>query len=221
MARMALADGTTTLVATPHINPGRFDNTPQGIGAAAAELRELLAGEGVGVELAVAAEVRLGSWLLGWERAGTLPLLNGGRGSERYLLVEFPHRGIEPGSLHLVELLRHRGVVPVLAHPERIRTIQNDWETLAPYMELGCLGQVTAGSLTGEFGDRARRTALGMLEFGWVQVIASDGHRFHARHPVLGDGVRAAARVVGEERARLWVTDNPRAILAGEPLPPG
>lgn len=218
MARMAVADGTAVLVATPHINPGRFDNTPEGIEAAAQALRALLVEEGVALEVRVAAELRLGPWLLGWARAGRLPLLNGNQGGIAYCLLEFPHRGIEPGSLHLVELLRHRGITPLLAHPERIRTIQQDLESLAPYRELGCLCQVTAASFTGELGTRARQAAEALLERGWVEVLASDGHRFIGRHPVLSSGVRAVAALIGPQRAALLVEEHPRRILAGEPV---
>jgi protein-tyrosine phosphatase len=107
-----------------------------------------------------------------------------------------------------------QGTVPVLAHPERIEAFQRDPDLLARFVERGMLSQITAGSVVGHFGRRARRFTNTLLRRRLVHVIASDTHFPRGpRSPDLLRGVAAAARIVGEERARAMVVDTPKAIL--------
>jgi protein-tyrosine phosphatase len=90
---------------------------------------------------------------------------------------------------------------------------------------MGCLGQVTAMSLTGDFGPRVKRLAEKLLTSRLVHLIASDAHSIHRRPPILSAAVRAAKRIVGQDEARKMVTEYPQAVLEGrrpdvpEPLP--
>ncbi len=52
-----------------------------------------------------------------------------------------------------------------------------------------------------------------------VHVIASDAHGTIGRPPGLSRAVEAAAKIVGESKARAMVTEIPRAILDNKALP--
>jgi protein-tyrosine phosphatase len=52
-----------------------------------------------------------------------------------------------------------------------------------------------------------------------VHVIASDAHDDKHRTPILSRARKAAAEICGAEIATALVETNPRAILAGQPLP--
>ncbi|MBF0368305.1 MAG: capsular biosynthesis protein [Magnetococcales bacterium] len=217
MARMAAGMGTGTLVTTPHINPGAFNNTPESIAQAAEAFRIKLEEAGIKLDFGHAAEVRLGPWVNTMISQGNLPCYNQ-TGERRYFLLEFSNQGIDPADAFLVDNILRQGYHPIIAHPERNRSVRRDLNALAPFMKMGCLSQVTAGSLSGGFGSSVARTADALLERGWVHLLASDGHGFNQRQPVLSDGVRAAAQVVGFERAKKMALDTPRAILNGEPV---
>ena len=94
-------------------------------------------------------------------------------------------------------------------------------------IQMGCLGQVTAMSLTGGFWPEVRRLAEKLLSNGLIHIIASDAHSIDGRPPILSHAVRAAARMVGQEEALRMVTEYPQAILEGkrpdvpEPIPSG
>lgn len=217
MARMAVDDGTGTVVATPHHFPGFFLNDAIRVEGAAAAFRQHLAREGIPLTIVTAAEVRLGSHVLGWIRENKLPCLNR-EGERRYVLLEVPHGELEPGSAYLAELIRLHGYHPVIAHPERNLTIARNVELLAPFIAMGCLCQITAESVTGGFGEGVRRVCEVMLDRGWAHVIASDGHGFYRRPPVLRQAVILAAAMVGPEKAQALVVDHPRALLRGDAL---
>jgi hypothetical protein len=52
-----------------------------------------------------------------------------------------------------------------------------------------------------------------------VHIIASDAHGALGRPPGLSRAVEAAAKIVGESKARAMVTEVPRAILDNKALP--
>ncbi|MEO5378803.1 MAG: hypothetical protein H7832_13625 [Magnetococcus sp. DMHC-6] len=217
MARMAEASGTHLLLATPHIHPGVYNNTPTGITRALQLFRAQLREAGIGLQVQSAAEVRLSPKVLGLIRSEQAPFLNQS-GARRYLLLELPHRGIPPGAVYMVELIVRFGVVPVLAHPERIRCVRKNIEALEPFMAMGCLSQVTAGSLCGAFGNGVRQTADALLKRGWCHLLASDGHGYYNRQPVLVDGLLAVEKLMGFEKAQLLGYDVPQAIYNGQDL---
>jgi protein-tyrosine phosphatase len=221
--RIAVAEGITTLVATPHIREGMFPNRRAAILEGVESLRERLRQEKVGLNLAPGAEIYLEPDLVARLRAGDYLTLNDGG---RYLLLELPTRHLPAGVEEIIYQLRLEGLTPVLAHPERIRPFQEDSGRLARLVELGALSQVTGGSLLGQFGTQALHAARALLKEGLVHVLASDAHNNGARAPRLRQAVEEAASLVGEGAARRLVLDVPQAILAGQdveasvPAPP-
>lgn len=211
MARMARDDGITHMVCTPHIHPGRYDNSAREIQQSCEGFTRALAAHGIDLQVAAAAEVRIGPELLEGLAQGSVPLLGRWEG-KAVLLLELPHSGIPLGSARLTEWLIVHGVIPLLAHPERNAAVMAAPGKLRPFLEQGCLLQITAGSLTGHFGRRAQAVALALLGEGKVTLLASDAHTPHHRPPLLSAGVARAAEVVGEAAARRLVEANPAAI---------
>ncbi|MFO7732939.1 MAG: CpsB/CapC family capsule biosynthesis tyrosine phosphatase, partial [Candidatus Aminicenantes bacterium] len=76
-----------------------------------------------------------------------------------------------------------------------------------------------ARQVGGGFGRGARAAAELFLLNNLVHIIASDAHDPVQRTPVLSRAVEAAARIVGEPKARAMVTEIPRAILDNLALP--
>ena len=59
LCRMAVADGITHAIVTPHIHPGRWSNTKQSIARDCARLQRALARRNIPLRVGFAAEVRL------------------------------------------------------------------------------------------------------------------------------------------------------------------
>lgn len=210
MARMALFDGITTVVASAHMTPGIYDNTPDQIVEAAQAFGRHLKEMGMGLTILPGADIRI-----------TSELMNGGRHYlcinriTPYLLLEFPHDLIPPGSERLMGRLREKGLIPIITHPERNLMVQRRPGLLEPFLDLGCVIQVTAMSITGEFGPSAKQTVERLLKEGWVHVIATDAHDTVKRPPHLSRAVQRAAELVGMEAAQAMVTSIPEQIVRG------
>jgi protein-tyrosine phosphatase len=135
--------------------------------------------------------------------------------SKKYLFLEFPFHGIPYQAEAIIFQIMTRGIIPIITHPERNLEIEQRPQRYYEMIRMGCLGQVTAMSLTGEFGSRVRQIAERLLKNRLIHFIASDAHSTDGRPPILSEGVRAAEEIVGEEEAKKMVTEYPQAILEG------
>ena len=213
LARHAVAGGIVRSIVTPHILPDRYDNTLAGIREAAARFRDELDARNIALEIGYAAEVRIGPEVMALAEEQTLPLLGSAEGYG-IVLLEFPDSHIVPGSDKLTGWLLGRKIRPMIAHPERNKAVMHDVDAIAPFVQMGCWLQLTAGSLTGVFGPRCRERSRQLLQRGWVHLLASDAHNMAARMPELEPGRAAAAEIVGEAESWRLVRERPAAIAA-------
>jgi protein-tyrosine phosphatase len=216
MARIAVDDGICVTACTPHIYPGLYDNDRDGIGREVAAFRDVLADAGIPLQLVSGADVHLEPGLVAGIEQGRIPTLAG----SRYLLLEPPHHSAPPGFEQAVFELMAAGLIPVITHPERLRWVEMHFDVFCRLTDRGCWMQVTAGALTGRFGSRPRYWADRFVAEGRAHLLATDAHDAKRRPPLLTEGFQAAARLVGEEQARLMVEDRPARVLADQaPLP--
>jgi protein-tyrosine phosphatase len=217
-ARMAVADGVRTLVATPHSKDDFFANDRPSVLAAVGRLRQLLEAEKVPLELVPGAEVYLAPDLLARIRDGRATTL-GDNG--RTLLLELSTNQYPVELDNVVFHLKLAGIVTLFAHPERIRYFQDDVSRYEKVVRLGAYGQITTGSVLGVFGEEIEEFSEELIRRRLVHVLASDSHNVRGRPPVLSRALEAVASMVGEEEARAMVEDHPRALLEGrEPAVP-
>lgn len=212
MAEMAIADGITHVVATPHANDRyRFDPEVN------AKRREELQGR-LGERLKIATGCDFHLSFENVEDARKNPAkysLN----QNRYLLVEFADFSIPPwmdDTLHQLQLL---GLSPIITHPERNGLLRGDPGRMLGWLKRGCYVQVTAQSLTGRFGEAAKRWSETWLDQGCVHFVASDAHSTKSRPPKLREAYEVVATRRGEEVARALFHDNPLAAFEGRALP--
>lgn len=217
MARMSVAQGVETIVLTPH-QLGAFDhNRGDDIRQRTAELQAEITRQGIPLSILPGADVRIEDSMMSRLLEGDVLTL-GDHG--KHVLLELPHELYFPLEPILDELRRH-GMVGVLSHPERNGGLLARQDLIESLVDYGCLMQVTSGSLVGGFGPDSQAMAERMVKQGLVHFLSTDGHSPKRRRPRLADGLAAATRLVGEDVARLWCADNPRAVAEGRDVAPG
>jgi protein-tyrosine phosphatase len=136
-----------------------------------------------------------------------------------YLLVEFSDYSLPPSTADALRRFAGMGITPIITHPERNLLIQRSPEQVLRFIDAGCIVQVTANSLTGHWGDAARRMCKWLLERDAVHVVASDAHDPRFRPPVLSAARTIVADQCDEELADALFSKNPRAVVQNQPLP--
>ena len=214
MCRMAVEDGITTMVATPHLFGGVGVSDPGVIAIAAERLKQRLADEQLNLELRFAAEMPLMEHVVDLYRSGKWPTYDVGR---RYVLLEMSSMRNGLAILRdMVFRLRIEGATPILAHPERLDFL-NEPEAMEGLLIQGALVQVTAHCLLGaRTSERIR--AFEWLRRGWVHVVASDAHDVVRRPPLLSSARRWLIEQVGSQVADDLTRGNAMKILQGVPI---
>jgi protein-tyrosine phosphatase len=206
-------DGITTVIATPH-QLGRYErlNSAQQVRRAVTELAAELVDREVPLEVYPGGDVRVDERLprlLDEGEIGTAA------DAGRHLMLELPHElFVDP--LPTIELLRDRGLQPIMTHPERHPYLYGSIDRPRQWVAGGALLQVTAGSLTGEFGSRAHHHAWQLVLAGLVALVASDAHDALRRRPRMSAALHVLQQKVGREAARRLVIDNPLCVIEGQ-----
>lgn len=217
MARIAVNDGVRTTIVTPHMREGDYMNERDDVLRATASFEALLTREGVPLEVVPGSEVHLGPRMA--ERIEEKRLLTYADGG-RYLLLECPYRTRPVRLEETIFELTVAGVIPVIAHPERIRFFTEDDTRLEEVLRLGCIAQLTSSSLVGVFGRQTKTLSEDWVARGLVHILGSDAHDTEYRRPTLSRARAAWAALTSEEDAALATEEWPRALIEGAPIDP-
>lgn len=217
MCRLAAADGCSAIVATPHQRTTHWDNSDL---ARLEALRRAVADEvGDEIDVHLGGEVRVDSGFLGELAGAGFEHGPAALAGSRYLLLELDRHHLRVDPADLVHELIVAGWRPIFAHPEFIPALAGDLDLVADLAAEGALFQLTAMSLTGDFGRTARQVCHDILDRGLAHFVASDAHGVDHRPPGLSRARRAVAARCGEETADRLTRGNPRAVIEDRPLP--
>lgn len=212
MLDLAARDGVTCIVASPHF---RYGERPS--------LREILenlsnvqaaaAGHGSRIKLYSGADIRLTHDLLAALEKAELPTIN----NSRYFLLELPDL-IPPHLEDFIFAARLKGFLPIITHPERNYSLLSALGRADSLRVSGALFQLTAMSITGDFGRPVRKFSQQLMKRGYVDFVASDAHSAYERSPVLSGAYREVSNVLNAYEARRMFFDNPEAVLENREL---
>lgn len=208
MLRMAAASGTTDIVASPHANPD-FEFDPAEVEWKIAEL-QAAAGENPRIHYGCDFHLTPENIENALREPGKYSINHRG-----YLLVEFADSFIPKSTNDIFAAMIESGIRPIITHPERNLLLQKRVEQLEAWVEMGCLMQVTAQSLLGMFGNRAKDSSHALMARRLVHFLASDAHDLKRRTTELRPAWNYVAEHYGAGLARLLLIDNPQAVIDG------
>lgn len=209
----AVREGIETIVATPHVLRGAWQNSDRAkITALVTELQERV---GSSPRILLGCEYFFAHDILELLREGRsiIPLAD-----SRYVLIELASNAVPPMLDEVFFQMQLDGWIPVIAHPERNLVLQAKPDLLHSLVARGARTQITAGSLTGQFGRTAERSARDWLIRGLVHVVATDAHSLDRRPPRFRDARAVVGSLAGERAAQALFYDNPKSIIENNVL---
>ncbi|OZU88246.1 tyrosine protein phosphatase [Virgibacillus indicus] len=177
MAKAAVDQGITAIVATPHHKNGKYENDRQTIMNNVSILSELFAKKDIPLTVIPGQETRINGEMIEDIQNGGLLALN----DTKYLFVEFPSGEIPRYSGKMLFDIQVAGYTPVIVHPERNSKIIEDPSKLYDFVRKGALTQVTAASVVGKFGKNIQKFSHQLIEANLTHFIASDAHNTTSR----------------------------------------
>lgn len=217
LCRQLVEEGMTTVVATPH-QLGRFRNCGNGsrIREDVRILNETLKRNGVELNIVAGSEVHVDERLRQLlEKDKIMTLADRGR----YVLLELP-RQVSVDITPLLEELACIGVQCIISHVERLAPFVMQSRMLLKWIEHPVHLQITASSLTGDFGPRAQKAAWSFLNSGWAALVATDSHDTGFRRPRMRAAFQSISTRLGGDIANLMCVENPSRVVNGRDMAP-
>jgi len=208
MAKAAIEEGITHIVASPHHRNNTFDNYRDEIRTSVTVLNELFKSQGLDVTIVPGQEVRIyGDILIDMEK-GDLQTVN----DTKYILIEFPFDSVPHYAGQLFYELQMEGIQPIIVHPERNSELLANHEKMYEFIRNGALSQITAASLLGKFGKETQTFSEQLIHANLTHFIASDAHNTTSRGFYLRDAYEYVQNNISVETAYTFM-ENSQLII--------
>lgn len=218
MARIFAADGLTHVVATPHCH--RFTHLLKAdVLPRVAQFNRDLAMADISLQVMPGSEIQVTNtteYRREFEAGLFCHLCNG----TAFTLLEFNwvRDRFPPDAVELIEWIRHRGMTPILAHPERYEFFRSEPHLLKDLMDAGAWMQITVDSILGNHGPMPMaHSKILMSQFESV-VLATDSHNTR-RCSGLSAGFEWVSENFGIERGN-DLRKRAEQVLASAPTIP-
>lgn len=212
MAKLAVGQGITTIVATPRHNDGKYTNLKNDIIERVRELNDRLKKESINLTILPGQETRISGELIEQFNKGEILTLNN---TNKYLMLELPSSHVPLYTGKLVYDLQMDGLIPIIVHPEHNVELLEAPDKLYQLVKKGAYTLVTAASVAGKFGKKIKRFSLELIEANLVHFIASDAHDIKGRTFAMKAAYEVIRKEFGQEKmytlmenAKLLVDDQ-------------
>lgn len=215
LARTAEEQGISHLLLTPHHMDRQFTNGKDSVMEKTDKFQACINQAGIALKVYPGQEVHLTGELIQAVDNDEIIFMDP---ANRYLLLELPHDDIPVYTSNIIFELISKGIVPVIAHPERNQAIQADPEKIYQLVSQGCLTQLTCSSYLGTFGKEIQTLSEQMLQANLATVFASDAHNFSSRKFLMKEAFEKLQRKNQSQAQTLQ--ENAKNILNGEAISP-
>ncbi|WP_353949003.1 CpsB/CapC family capsule biosynthesis tyrosine phosphatase [Sporolactobacillus sp. Y61] len=212
MARQAVAEGITQIVATPHHRNRHWDNPKPSIINMVKTLNQFFEQNQIGLTVLPGQEPRIFGEMADPDSEAELVTVND---NKKYILVEFPTHHVPRYAQQLFFDLQVKSITPVIVHPERNQEIFEHPEILYNFITDGALSQVTASSLIGKEGKKVKKRTLQFIENNLSQFVASDAHNVTTRPFYMQEAFIELKKQFGRELAHTF-RENVELLINGE-----
>ncbi|GAB6168259.1 exopolysaccharide biosynthesis protein [Clostridium carnis] len=192
MLKIAVESGTKKIVSTPHYIQGHYEVPYNEVKKRIEELKGIAKKNNLDIEIYQGQEVYYTSNILENYENGYIGTIN----NSRYMLIEFNMKNFSISDVveNLYEL-KLKGIVPVIAHPERYHIFKDKPTLINQFIKEGFLFQLNTGSITGDFGSEVKKVAEIFIKNKIYNFIGSDAHRDEKRIPNMINGLEVIKKI--------------------------
>ncbi|MGP1909966.1 tyrosine-protein phosphatase [Metabacillus sp. JX24] len=200
IAKAAVEEGITTIIATPHHQNGKYINGKQSILESVETLNTLLRSETIPLTILPGQETRIHGDLMNELETDVILPLN----HTSYVFIELPSGHVPRYTEQMLFDIQLKGLTPIIVHPERNAEFIENHDLLYKLVSKGALTQITSSSITGHFGKNIKKFTLQLVEAQLTHFLASDVHSLKNRPFRLSDGYSVLNREFGSQAEYLF-----------------
>ena len=124
--------------------------------------------------------------------------------NSRYLLIEFSLHAKMPFIAEIIFELCKKGIIPIIAHPERYLYYSID--DIKLFIESGCLLQGNITSLMNKYGKKVKKRLIKLLKANLITVLGTDTHSNNNIN--IEDCLKELKKIVPEDKYNKLIDDN-------------
>ena len=215
LLKKAEKEGISSIIATPHHNP-EFKPSIETITSLVNKANTIAQNNKLNINILVGQEIRLYADLVSDLENNNLLTLN----QSKYILIEFPSNHVPGYAQEICYQLQLSEYQPIIVHPERNTDIIKNPNILYNLVQHGALAQITAGSIIGKFGLKAKKTAFKLLDHDLIHFIASDAHHLKTRDFHMKAATKKLSKTYGHDYTQ-YLLDNAKKLVNNETIHQG
>lgn len=214
MAKIACENGIKKIIATPHyIEDEKYNNAEKNT-EILNKLNDELKCNNIDVEVFLGNELFITPEAINLIDSKEVATLN----NTRYLLIEFPRLDMPVYIENIVYNLRLKGIIPIIAHPERYIKIMEDPNILYNLITKGALTQLNLPSLEGRYGEKVKETAEILVKHDLIHFVGSDAHSSKRATPNVVKGINILKELIDKKRLDKMLYHNAENLLKNEDI---
>ena len=212
MIKEAKEVGFTDILLTSHFLTHYYEPDAKEIVFWSEKLQEILNQKNIDVKLHFGMEIYVSNRLdeLIKEKR-ILTLCN-----SRYMLIELPLSTTINYLDYVLYYLQSISIIPIIAHPERYKCVQEKPDLVSYYIDKGALIQCNYGSIVGLYGNKAKQTLKHLLKQGQVHFLGSDCHKQNSIYLLIPEAVKKIKKIIGEKNFKRISVENPKKVINDE-----
>ena len=115
--------------------------------------------------------------------------------------------------------LKIKGIIPIIAHPERYDYVEKNPNLVLEWIEEGALLQSNYGSIIGVYGSGPQKTIKKLLKKDLIELLATDIHYPNNKIYLNMDKIRKKLKkLITEERFIELTNTNPKKIIENKEI---
>ena len=166
--------GFNNVILTPHyIKDSEYSSENKEKKQKLNELKEELINQNIDINIFLGNEIFINKEIYDLIKEGQIHTLN----NTRYILVELPFHNEIVNLEDIIYELKIKGLIPIIAHPERYSYFQNNYKEVDRLKEEGFLFQGNYASILGYYGKESQKLLKYMLKKQYIDYLGTDIHR--------------------------------------------
>jgi protein-tyrosine phosphatase len=208
IARAAEQAGIQVIVCTPHYIDDNYKSGSEYNLTILNSLKKAIELNSIGIELYLGNEIYITPDIIELLDMNIIVTLN----NSRYILIEMPIHNKPLFTDDVIFKLRLRGLVPVIAHPERYEWVISNPKELSNIIDKGCLMQLNTASINGYYGDRVRKAAKTLIMENYIHLLGSDSHSLRIIFNKYKTDLKLLQKIATEYKVK-QIIQNTEAVI--------
>lgn len=139
--------------------------------------------------------------------------------NSKYVFIELPRNDSINKIEDIIFSLKSKGLIPIIAHPERYMIFKSDYDLLYDFIDRGVLFQVNFESISGKYGKDSKKLAKYILKHNLATLLGGDVHHdtsiFFKNYK---KNKKKIIKLIKEDKFNELISINPKKILNNEEI---